>query len=559
MPNHNVTRRGLGILAAVAVGVVFVLCGPAVSAADGSGGHSGQAESPKAHRETAVGKRTPESPRSAAPEDAASPKTVSAKPSAAQDVAQTQMGALRQVLQEIEAQMELRKSENAHLREGVDDFREVLQDVAREHEVLQQQVNDLAQALAERPPAGSAGAVEAPSVGPEAAAIPACSGVELVRYWPLAALLGGGITMFVVRFVVPRLVRKNQVVHVEAGDLKGGQVNAEPPDSTKEAHLRAAVATAVLQPGASGESQEDILLELLHNPEIVRLPCRPNALSPVWGAAIGSVKGNVREKNEDAGLGWHQAGRTVIVLADGMGGMSHGADASRTACFAAAASLMRQLGCRGPESTDHPVDLAVAFQVACAALAERAVQLGLQPRDGLRTTLIAVVSGSHEYHWGYIGDGALKVLRADGVVDELLVPHKASADCPNVLSCSFGPTADGAPVFGRTPRREGDLLLGGTDGVFDRVPDTFVRDVLAGAVRLSGNLNAVVAQVLHDLAEARDEHGYLCDDNMSMAIVATGRPGPAKSELPANAAEEQALAPGTTSDKEDKQCLAHTT
>jgi serine/threonine protein phosphatase PrpC len=129
-----------------------------------------------------------------------------------------------------------------------------------------------------------------------------------------------------------------------------------------------------------------------------------------------------------------------------------------------------------------------------------------------------------EFHWGYIGDGALKVINARGQKHECMMAHRSDSTATNVLNASLGPTLHGTPQFGRRPRKPGDVLLAGTDGVFDRVDDRFTRDVIRMAIYHHGNLTQAVLASLEQLASVSDSTGaFVCDDNLSLGILADGR------------------------------------
>ncbi|MBI4641459.1 MAG: hypothetical protein HY731_12240 [Candidatus Tectomicrobia bacterium] len=133
--------------------------------------------------------------------------------------------------------------------------------------------------------------------------------------------------------------------------------------------------------------------------------------------------------------------------------------------------------------------------------------------------MIIVIGSQRAYGYAYIGDGGGCVIRASGIIEPFLVPQKADKEMMNVLSASLGPLMQGEPVFGTLLRVPGDLLLVGTDGIFDRIEESFPKDVLKGVIHLKGDLQKVADQVLNELAEARDASGYICDDNMTLGLM----------------------------------------
>ena len=142
---------------------------------------------------------------------------------------------------------------------------------------------------------------------------------------------------------------------------------------------------------------------------------------------------------------------------------------------------------------------------------------------GLRTTLILIVAKGSTVHFGYIGDGGLDILHSDGRVDSILNPQK-DGDMLNVLTASLGPQLQGAFVSGDFKRSPGDLIIVSTDGIADRVDASeFARDIMRLAIRNGGDLQTVSEQVVAELADTKDAHGYICDDNLTLALLGTGQ------------------------------------
>lgn len=241
-----------------------------------------------------------------------------------------------------------------------------------------------------------------------------------------------------------------------------------------------------------------------------------------WSIGGRSITGQVRSKNEDyliaAGISDYQ----VVVLADGCGGVPHGASASQLAADAAGAELVWHLT-RSPTCVNRAIE--TAFNAAAKRLEAEGKQRGIQEaHDGLRTTLVILVAAKRRFYCCFIGDGGCEILHADGSRTVLLVPQRGDPAASNVLAASLGPQVQGKPCFGEADRKPGDLLLAGTDGVFDRVGHDFPRNLLRLAIMKSGDLNAAVESALDDLAVAQDGNGYICDDNMTLAVVGDGKP-----------------------------------
>ncbi len=249
----------------------------------------------------------------------------------------------------------------------------------------------------------------------------------------------------------------------------------------------------------------------------------PRAPKGSWGAGIASIPGNVRPENQDAAIAFEMGTTQVIVVADGLGGLPRGQEAARLAVGHAALSAASSLAT--PKAASLPQLVAArALLDAAAALSGRALAAGYGTgRDGFRTTLIVIVATPTTYGYAYLGDGGGIVLRASGAAEAFLVPQKSDG-LANVVAGSLGPILQGSPAAGLLDRRPGDVLLVGTDGVFDRVPDTFAATVSQALHANGGDAQRVAALAVADLAAAVDGTGYICDDNLSFAILCTPAP-----------------------------------
>jgi len=214
-----------------------------------------------------------------------------------------------------------------------------------------------------------------------------------------------------------------------------------------------------------------------------------------------------------------------------MGGRPHGAQAAFIVVHAAA----RAIAMRIRASDDASCALQAvrhAMTAASEALGETAYQYGLGPNDGLRTTLICVVMGSQDHGaFAHIGDGYGIILRGAKEAHRF-VELQVDRDRPNVLTASLGPQAMGSPRCGTLKCESGDLILIGTDGLANCiVPESFPNDVLCAAIDVDGDLNAVCANIVNAIADASDEHGAICSDNVSLAVASAGiRPSASSSE-----------------------------
>lgn len=237
--------------------------------------------------------------------------------------------------------------------------------------------------------------------------------------------------------------------------------------------------------------------------------------------AVATTKGKVRLENQDFCLAFETKRFQFMVMADGLGGVLHGREAAQIASVSAALSILKRL-CINKKIMICDVEKAVrnSFEVASKNLDYIANMLAVKnPNQGFRTTLIIILALPSHYIWGYIGDGGLVILRATGQEERLLIPQKADSQVSNILAASLGPAIEGTPMFGITTRHSGDLVLCGTDGIFDRIPPSFVQDVRRAIIEHNGDLEKVIHLILDELSESKDKFGYVCDDNMSLGII----------------------------------------
>jgi serine/threonine protein phosphatase PrpC len=244
-----------------------------------------------------------------------------------------------------------------------------------------------------------------------------------------------------------------------------------------------------------------------------------------WTMGLATAKGNVRTENQDYGLCFQlDDDHDVLIVADGCGGVPYGQRAAYVATVTAAASVVQTYRKAPLLFTPHAQDAAAqAIKDAAHRLAVEGDKLNVtELRDGLRTTLIVLVGNKREVAYAYIGDGGGYVVRASGAIESFLLPQKASALAMNVLAASLGPTIEGEFVVGTIKRKPGDLVLVGTDGVFDRVGPEFPKDVLRGCIQFEGDLQATADHVIEELVTFKDGAGYVCDDNSTLGLLGDG-------------------------------------
>jgi len=251
---------------------------------------------------------------------------------------------------------------------------------------------------------------------------------------------------------------------------------------------------------------------------------KPVLPSGFWEIGLATNKGNVRSENQDYGLCFKTDGHDVLIVADGCGGVPRGQRAAYLATLSAAVSVVRVCGMAPRWHSPHVKDIAAKAIIAAAhRLAVEGGKLNVTDiRGGLRTTLIVVVGNKRELGYAYIGDGGGCIVKASGEVNRFLDPQKANDFAMNVLAASLGPMMEGEPVTGVMKREAGNLLMVGTDGVFDRVDSTFPKDVLRGCIQYKGDLQKTAEHVVNELASFKDAAGYVCDDNLTLGIMGDG-------------------------------------
>lgn len=162
---------------------------------------------------------------------------------------------------------------------------------------------------------------------------------------------------------------------------------------------------------------------------------RRRARAATWGLGWASICGPVRAENQDSAWCFETCGLSVLIVADGCGGVPYGRRAASLAVRAAGSSIIRGTAA----GRAHESEVSAAIYAAGRRLAREGEAISIEGGpDGLRTTLIVLVSTKTRYYFAYIGDDGGLVRRASGLVEEFLVPQKAEG-AMNVLAASLGP------------------------------------------------------------------------------------------------------------------------
>ncbi len=198
-------------------------------------------------------------------------------------------------------------------------------------------------------------------------------------------------------------------------------------------------------------------------------------------AVARSHVGLVRAGNEDSGY----AGRSLFVIADGMGGHAAGEVASRTVV----AALL------GLDGADLGADMSVTLRRAVNEANDR-LRLAVEARpdlDGMGTTLTALVWDGTQLGLVNVGDSRAYLLRGNHLtrlshdqslvqtlVDEGHITEAEARTHPQraVILQALDGRADLDPDISMLDPREGDRYLIGSDGLTDYVAEAAVEEAL---------------------------------------------------------------------------------
>ena len=247
--------------------------------------------------------------------------------------------------------------------------------------------------------------------------------------------------------------------------------------------------------------------------------------APPWSPGSATITGNVRNENQDAVTVFRAGACQVALCADGLGGLPHGAEASRLALETAANLLRAQLEDGLLPTPEKLRDRAKsALCEAQRAIEKRAMQMDLKGNGGLRTTLIVLIGSESHWAYAYAGDGfgiSISGLPGEPRIYPWLEPQKGNS--PSEVACSLGPNLEGTPRRGLLERIPGEMMVLGSDGIGDRVDlESYGEELARLAWRGGGDLQGICESQLAELASYRNEAGdYIFDDNLSMAILGT--------------------------------------
>jgi serine/threonine protein phosphatase PrpC len=234
-------------------------------------------------------------------------------------------------------------------------------------------------------------------------------------------------------------------------------------------------------------------------------------------------RGFVREHNEDCVMGFEIEGKYFIGASDGVCGEPDGARASHNAVRGASRRMMEMWGGAARRGLDPATVAAVSLSAGQREIM-RAIGFhkgAAVPERGCRATLLVAIVDGDRLGFAYLGDGGGCVRRADtGQVESFVTPMKAAPGSSTIVG-SLGPVLEGEPRTGCVRVGPGDLVLLGTDGIFDRVAlDDLCRGVMDALREFHGDIPLALKAIVDDLAGQRTVSGHLiCDDNMTLAAI----------------------------------------
>ncbi|XP_044955065.1 putative protein phosphatase 2C 23 [Hordeum vulgare subsp. vulgare] len=212
----------------------------------------------------------------------------------------------------------------------------------------------------------------------------------------------------------------------------------------------------------------------------------PQALRMNWASCY------VPRHDEDAHFGLHEAG--VVGVADGVGGYrKHDVDAS-----AFSRELMRS-------AFQQVLAIEPGTPVCPYTLLERACEETVASgADGGSTAVILSLAGT-ALRWAFIGDSAFAVFR-DGKVVHRSQRQQKRFNCPFHLSATGKGDCVSKADVGQMAVRHGDVVVLGTDGLFDNMFDAELEVIVRMATALGvspKNMANVVAGMAYEMSMSK--------------------------------------------------------
>ncbi|XP_051196891.1 putative protein phosphatase 2C 23 [Lolium perenne] len=198
------------------------------------------------------------------------------------------------------------------------------------------------------------------------------------------------------------------------------------------------------------------------------------------------------DHDEDAHFGHDEAG--VLGVADGVGSYrNRGVDAAAFSRGLMTSAFM------------HVLAIEPGTPVCPYTLLERAYdETVASAASGASTAVILSLAGA-TLKWAYIGDSAFAVLRGGKIVHRSRA-QQSHFNCPFQISAGGKGDSVAKADVGEMPVRDGDVVVAGTDGLFDNVFDAeLARVVRMGTAQgyLPKNMADVVAGIAYEMSRSR--------------------------------------------------------
>ena len=268
--------------------------------------------------------------------------------------------------------------------------------------------------------------------------------------------------------------------------------------------------------GREPEEPEDIEPEEEVEPDSAPDPIEeaPSEITPKPTALIGgaTLTGKIRTENQDA---FHCLdignGRSIFTVEDGIGGKPGGCEAAQFAAHFTSDWLVHAIK---DGKTIGSELCALALSTCHQAFKDNDI-------DGGTTAIVGIIDGDL-LHYAALGDGALSVIHADGMIHQCFAPHHALNKPNNFIMASLNKRKAHVPRQGTIKLESGAVILGLTDGAseilpFDQLAEQ--RAVYREKIEKVG-ADRVARKILNDLEQMRDERGaYVHSDNMTCALA----------------------------------------
>ncbi|KAK1627952.1 hypothetical protein QYE76_002267 [Lolium multiflorum] len=192
------------------------------------------------------------------------------------------------------------------------------------------------------------------------------------------------------------------------------------------------------------------------------------------------------------------AGAGVVGVADGVGGCrGDGVDAAEFS--------------RGLMANAYNAVAAASSSGICPyTLLERAYQKTVtSTRTPAASTVLVLSLAGRALRWAYIGDNTFTVFRGGRLLLRAL-PQQHYFNCPFQLRAVGGDRVQDA-ALGEFPVEEGEVVVAGTDGLFDNVFDAALEGIVQMCTALSltpGKMAQAIGRLAYDMAMSSRESPF---------------------------------------------------